>query len=95
MVRQDDTLTDRIELRSTCSAHHLKDILWAEFDPFALFRTINLCSLEDHSVGRKVNTPSERGCRAENLEVTRSEEVLDHLSVAFAHSSVMNTKTIR
>lgn len=93
MVRDDDTFTKSVVLRSSSSAHHLQDVLRAQLNPFALFWAIDLCALDDNCVSGQVDTPCQRSCRTQNLEIARSEQILDHLSIPLSHSCVMDSES--
>lgn len=86
-------LSKCIVLRPSCSAHHLKNVLRAQLDPLSLLWAVDLRTFNDHCVSGQVNTPSERGSRAEDLKVTRSEQIFNHFSVSLRHACVMNAKT--
>ena len=94
MVGENDTFSFSVILRSTSSAHHLEYILGAEFDPFALLWAVDLSSFQDDCVCWEINTPGKGCCGTENLKVASCEEVFNHLSIALAHSSMMNTEAI-
>ena len=89
MIRDDDTFSERIVLRTTCTTEHLKDILGREFDPSTFLRVVNLSSFDDDYVSGQVDTPGESSGRNEDLNTTISEEILDEGTIDSVHTSVV------
>lgn len=93
VVRNDDSLSIRIVLRSSRTSEHLEDILWRELNPATLLGVVNLRALDDDDVGGKVDSPSERGGTDEDLEAAVAEEVFDERTVGAVHSGVVDSET--
>lgn len=59
VVSNDDALSQRVVLGAASSTHHLKHVLRTQLDPAALLGRVNLGSLYDDRVSRKVDSPSQ------------------------------------
>lgn len=90
----DHAFTFSIEMGSSSSTQHLHDVLETDLHPSALFRRVNLGALDNDSVGGKVHTPSECGCRYQNVQVSVSEQFLNQVSVRSRQTCVMDTDTV-
>ena len=94
VLGDDDTLAERIELRTTGTAHHLHHVLEAELVPSALLRVVHLRTLDDHGVRRKVHTPRQGRGAHQHLHVTVREQLLDQCAVGASHAGVVDGKAV-
>lgn len=68
VISDKDAFSVLVVLRTTGSTEHLHDIKSAEFSPAALFRVVDLGSLDDDGVRGKIDSPGKGGCREEHLQ---------------------------
>jgi hypothetical protein len=57
VIRYDDALPERVELRSARTSHHLEHVLRTQFHPFALLGTIDLRAFYYDCVRWQIHTP--------------------------------------
>jgi len=95
MIRDDDALAERVELRSTGATEHLEDVLRRELDPATLLRVVDLGALDNDRVRRQVDAPRQRRRRDEDLDVAVGEELFDERAVDAGHAGVVDREAER
>src|SRR5271154_1736587 len=94
MLSDNDCLPVGIVLRTSSSTDHLNQILWRQFNPCSLIRRVNLRPLDNDAMSRKIDSPGQRGCTNEDLDVFAGKKIFDSGTICAGHSSVVDTETV-
>lgn len=87
-------LTHGIVLGSSCSTKHLLNIQYTQIPALHLGGVIDISSLDDHSIGRQIHTPSKCRSGQQNPNLPFLEHLLHHIPISPDHAGVVEAHTV-
>mmetsp|Transcript_125895 Transcript_125895/g.228490 ORF Transcript_125895/g.228490 Transcript_125895/m.228490 type:complete len:474 (-) Transcript_125895:2533-3954(-) len=90
----DDAMAKLVILRPACSANHLHHIHGRQLVPHALLWIVHLRALDNHGVGRQVDTPCQSSGGHKHLNMPICIQIFNKLSVRPGQPGMMDRKAV-